>query len=81
MRRDGVSLTWLELKHMADACHDQFARRQSHLYLTFYNDDAGMLVDLVLLKLLPGWNAQQDRPCIIGRGQDLRLMRLYHNAL
>src|SRR4051794_9299203 len=80
-RHDRVALAGVELEEVPGTCRRALGGRRGHLHLTLDHQHPRPLVHLVLLQLLPGREAQQDRPRVLSRGEDLRLVGLRLDAL
>src|SRR6476659_5173494 len=70
----GMALTRIELEHVAGSRGDPLAGWCRQLDLPLDDHDPGVLVNLVLLKLLANRQLQQDRPRVVRRREDPRLM-------
>jgi hypothetical protein len=76
-----VALAGVELEEVTDACRDCLLAGCGDVDLAVDDDNPCTLVHLVLLQFLPRREMQHDRPRILGRGEDLRLVRLRFNRL
>jgi hypothetical protein len=80
-RSDRAALGRIELEEMTGACRRALPSGRGDVDLALDDDDPRPLVHLVLLQLLTAREMQHDRPRIVSRGEDLRLVRLRLDGL